>query len=130
MRPALFHSCIVGISSATPFRLWTCSRSTRRVRNRSSDRSKLAAPLGVNGLADAPTSLVAMNILSRMPRLSSASPISASLSPRSEEHTSELQSPMYLVCRLLLEKKNAHTAAQVEQDKHSHDHTQIPQAHA
>src|SRR5437764_5754233 len=25
--------------------------------------------------------------------------------PRSEEHTSELQSPMYLVCRLLLEKK-------------------------
>src|SRR5437764_4905742 len=28
---------------------------------------------------------------------------------RSEEHTSELQSPMYLVCRLLLEKKNTHT---------------------
>src|SRR5437762_14084518 len=26
-------------------------------------------------------------------------------STRSEEHTSELQSPMYLVCRLLLEKK-------------------------
>src|SRR5437762_9731099 len=26
-------------------------------------------------------------------------------SVRSEEHTSELQSPMYLVCRLLLEKK-------------------------
>src|SRR5436189_3040455 len=27
---------------------------------------------------------------------------------RSEEHTSELQSPMYLVCRLLLEKKKRH----------------------
>src|SRR3712207_8774381 len=27
-------------------------------------------------------------------------------SPRSEEHTSELQSRQYLVCRLLLEKKN------------------------
>src|SRR5437879_11568654 len=27
------------------------------------------------------------------------------LRERSEEHTSELQSPMYLVCRLLLEKK-------------------------
>src|SRR5436189_558316 len=27
------------------------------------------------------------------------------LRARSEEHTSELQSPMYLVCRLLLEKK-------------------------
>src|SRR5688500_20210052 len=29
-----------------------------------------------------------------------------SSSPRSEEHTSELQSPCNLVCRLLLEKKN------------------------
>src|SRR5437763_8245050 len=28
---------------------------------------------------------------------------------RSEEHTSELQSPMYLVCRLLLEKKKNKT---------------------
>src|SRR5207244_11680019 len=28
-------------------------------------------------------------------------------SDRSEEHTSELQSPDHLVCRLLLEKKNA-----------------------
>src|SRR5205807_4463294 len=27
---------------------------------------------------------------------------------RSEEHTSELQSPCNLVCRLLLEKKNSH----------------------
>src|SRR3712207_8510152 len=30
----------------------------------------------------------------------------AILIPRSEEHTSELQSRQYLVCRLLLEKKN------------------------
>src|SRR5690348_18004121 len=28
---------------------------------------------------------------------------------RSEEHTSELQSPVHLVCRLLLEKKKKHT---------------------
>src|SRR5437763_3996048 len=43
-----------------------------------------------------------------------AAPVSSSKQPpaeilgcrvRSEEHTSELQSPMYLVCRLLLEKK-------------------------
>src|SRR5437764_8764305 len=33
---------------------------------------------------------------------------------RSEEHTSELQSPMYLVCRLLLEKKKKNT-----EQKHS-----------
>src|SRR5437879_8979738 len=34
---------------------------------------------------------------------------------RSEEHTSELQSPMYLVCRLLLEKKkkNANEGSEV-----------------
>src|SRR5437879_11295216 len=30
---------------------------------------------------------------------------------RSEEHTSELQSPMYLVCRLLLEKKKTNNTA-------------------
>src|SRR5687768_18219540 len=31
-------------------------------------------------------------------------------SPRSEEHTSELQSRLHLVCRLLLEKKKKKTA--------------------
>src|SRR2546425_5836914 len=31
--------------------------------------------------------------------------------PRSEEHTSELQSLAYLVCRLLLEKKKIHYKA-------------------
>src|SRR5258707_4846295 len=30
--------------------------------------------------------------------------------PRSEEHTSELQSRQYLVCRLLLEKKKSESA--------------------
>src|SRR5437763_6376903 len=33
----------------------------------------------------------------------------ADMYERSEEHTSELQSPMYLVCRLLLEKKKKKT---------------------
>src|SRR5258708_29655264 len=32
--------------------------------------------------------------------------------PRSEEHTSELQSPDHLVCRLLLEKKKKHHTLQ------------------
>src|SRR5437763_13410719 len=35
--------------------------------------------------------------------------------PRSEEHTSELQSPMYLVCRLLLEKKKEITLREAGQ---------------
>src|SRR5437879_10543704 len=34
---------------------------------------------------------------------------------RSEEHTSELQSPMYLVCRLLLEKKKKINMTQIIQ---------------
>src|SRR2546429_5082713 len=33
--------------------------------------------------------------------------------PRSEEHTSELQSRLHLVCRLLLEKKNNSASAQL-----------------
>src|SRR5437879_11833568 len=36
---------------------------------------------------------------------------------RSEEHTSELQSPMYLVCRLLLEKKNKKHTQRDEENK-------------
>src|SRR5215210_9257105 len=38
---------------------------------------------------------------------------------RSEEHTSELQSPMYLVCRLLLEKKKTNiTPTHYFENKH------------
>src|SRR3712207_8447793 len=38
-----------------------------------------------------------------------SNPPSPCPSKRSEEHTSELQSRQYLVCRLLLEKKKTHT---------------------
>src|SRR5256885_10189175 len=38
---------------------------------------------------------------------------SDSKKPRSEEHTSELQSPCNLVCRLLLEKKKKHGGHQI-----------------
>src|SRR5437763_4627134 len=41
---------------------------------------------------------------------------------RSEEHTSELQSPMYLVCRLLLEKKKQNGKTEYTMfDQHSHE---------
>src|SRR3712207_8466720 len=39
-------------------------------------------------------------------QMSLHSTLSAYIATRSEEHTSELQSRQYLVCRLLLEKKN------------------------
>src|SRR3712207_7581672 len=38
---------------------------------------------------------------------------------RSEEHTSELQSRQYLVCRLLLEKKKKNTSTQLYKNKSS-----------
>src|SRR5436189_571641 len=41
---------------------------------------------------------------------------------RSEEHTSELQSPMYLVCRLLLEKKKKKTKTIAGNDKQQKVH--------
>src|SRR5436189_2796657 len=48
---------------------------------------------------------------------------------RSEEHTSELQSPMYLVCRLLLEK-NKHSITQIhDQAKHNNNKDTVHTAH-
>src|SRR5256885_7290877 len=41
-------------------------------------------------------------------RVGSRASTRSSTPPRSEEHTSELQSPCNLVCRLLLEKKKTH----------------------
>src|SRR5437879_11217050 len=52
------------------------------------------------------------------PRAPNSLTIPNGQSTRSEEHTSELQSPMYLVCRLLLEKKKTeqqHSCAPREQ---------------
>src|SRR5258708_13170319 len=44
--------------------------------------------------------------------------------PRSEEHTSELQSPDHLVCRLLLEKKkNTYVDLRPHPDLHLHSTT-------
>src|SRR5438445_10117076 len=47
-------------------------------------------------------------------------PAQLAVVPRSEEHTSELQSRQYLVCRLLLEKKNISQSETSErQDRNS-----------
>src|SRR5258708_24835358 len=46
----------------------------------------------------------------RLPQDPSSSWNAHNLKKRSEEHTSELQSPDHLVCRLLLEKKKNKTA--------------------
>src|SRR5690348_17450335 len=41
----------------------------------------------------------------KSPFAAGTGPLFVAVDPRSEEHTSELQSPVHLVCRLLLEKK-------------------------
>src|SRR3712207_7824674 len=56
---------------------------------------------------------------SRKMSLAGDRPIVVFLNDRSEEHTSELQSRQYLVCRLLLEKKKT-------QLSHLRLHTLIP----
>ena len=46
--------------------------------------------------------------------------VGLALKTRSEEHTSELQSPDHLVCRLLLEKKNeTYAGIQNRAEQHS-----------
>src|SRR5947209_8996668 len=72
-------------------------RSSDLARRRSTPASMSYAPNGASSSA------------------SSATPLAGALGPRrwwrSEEHTSELQSRQYLVCRLLLEKKNIEEGA-------------------
>src|SRR3712207_7418272 len=83
---------------STLFPYTTLFRSARRAdRRRRSDRRVGAVPRGDGGL---PGALAAVRLAD--PRRDPARVAAAS---RSEEHTSELQSRQYLVCRLLLEKK-------------------------
>src|SRR6266581_7713520 len=48
---------------------------------------------------------------------------------RSEEHTSELQSPVHLVCRLLLEKKKTNTSYPYAAKKKSSTTANIPSSY-
>src|SRR3712207_7449265 len=54
------------------------------------------------------TRLVTPACAKRAPKTARPASVNGSKSGRSEEHTSELQSRQYLVCRLLLEKKKQH----------------------
>src|SRR5687767_2879255 len=60
----------------------------------------------------------------RTPARTAASAPSAPCACRSEEHTSELQSLAYLVCRLLLEKKNAQPELRAERIADAHERRQ------
>src|SRR2546426_8855546 len=69
---------------------------------RSRQSSSVRASTPPLGALEPPTLLTRM---SRPPRRSRTSRATLPTPSRSEEHTSELQSPCNLVCRLLLEKK-------------------------
>src|SRR3712207_8008738 len=77
-------------------------------------RSVLSTALGRLRGRPGRTGLAALGILAAATMLGTAVTLSYSLATgferaRSEEHTSELQSRQYLVCRLLLEKKKKST---------------------
>src|SRR5437762_8040360 len=78
---------------STLFPYTTLFRSKRSARNEHERRNRAV-------LASRPTGGQGIRLSARL----FEQPVRVSNS-RSEEHTSELQSPMYLVCRLLLEKK-------------------------
>src|SRR5947208_10669896 len=69
---------------------------------RSSDLDVVAVPLELPKLEEPVlVDVLALDVMDRI----AASTSTSTGSSRSEEHTSELQSPDHLVCRLLLEKK-------------------------
>src|SRR5207244_13101742 len=80
----------------------TLFRSLRRSRWRA--RARPAVPTRATSTTSPPTSPSSSRVsLQRGASIRRGSPSPATR--RSEEHTSELQSPDHLVCRLLLEKK-------------------------
>src|SRR5699024_11976221 len=71
---------------------------TIRTRIKMINKNKILARCPINRLAKVPTDCPLC--------LTESANVPKSCTPRSEEHTSELQSRFDLVCRLLLEKKH------------------------
>src|SRR5205823_14248118 len=81
-----------------------------RVRHELRDNPNLSNPRNINQVFEAlklQTSVKRTNLVVRVPTTEAGVALNGESLPslRSEEHTSELQSLAYLVCRLLLEKK-------------------------
>src|SRR5437867_7240841 len=87
-------------------------RSARRDRRRARAQRSRLEPWGPGRLHERLRSRLAHQLRHGRPRAvrvaKALRPLRGHLLCRSEEHTSELQSPYDLVCRLLLEKKNMH----------------------
>src|SRR5690348_17985271 len=83
-------------STLFPYTTLFRSTSVMKVEMEIEELEKIVAPMGKVILNHNETFLLDQN---------EATPVKV----RSEEHTSELQSPVHLVCRLLLEKKKQNT---------------------
>src|SRR3990172_10551201 len=83
--------------------------------------------------ARSPSSLSGGTAMSSPPEVCASASISLSSSvipaARSEEHTSELQSRLHLVCRLLLEKKTKHKDADGDIDRLAGNIVAFPSLH-
>src|SRR3712207_7543433 len=71
-------------------------------------RNKNALENHFDRVAELEATLEAKGDLAKLQRVNESTDLADIHYVRSEEHTSELQSRQYLVCRLLLEKKKAH----------------------
>src|SRR5256885_3357291 len=107
------HSCVacVTIAMAPPTRA-----RPMHITARSPKRSIITAANGPSRPNSAKRSARLLDICSVL------QPNSRDSGCRSEEHTSELQSPCNLVCRLLLEKKKTDPNAAQDADVHEHAH--------
>src|SRR5437764_3128867 len=96
------HACALGGTEATLTRVADALDAFVIQYNRAEDWGRYRRPQRISGITH-----VIVNRDSRaLPLVARHYPGARTYLWRSEEHTSELQSPMYLVCRLLLEKKN------------------------
>src|SRR5438445_6204215 len=84
----------------------------RSRRNRSKPRNRIAGASGAQRDRPAPLNHLTFRLYKRNVR-------------RSEEHTSELQSRQYLVCRLLLEKKKT---TKIKIDKLAKEYSDLQEA--
>src|SRR5690348_17959977 len=78
--------------------------------------------LGLPDTLDGRFETVVLHVILLMQRLKSE----PSNAARSEEHTSELQSPVHLVCRLLLEKKKQQTRSCEVHGRACYHYTGLP----
>src|SRR2546429_7147805 len=90
--------------------MWSCM-PTRPGMTVRPERSTTFAPSGIFVLARSPSEAIFPSRITSVWSARGAAPVPSMTRTRSEEHTSELQSRLHLVCRLLLEKKKSQHGA-------------------